>query len=108
MPTEREGITAALSEYEAQYLPLSDGDIQAEMLKWKVHTPGYRAGERILKDRETERDPTRKVIADLAARVENIERTATTNEFKKWSTWIAIAALLVSLVTLAAMIALSS
>ncbi len=101
MPTQREEIAADLAKHRAEYLPLSDDDLRAEMLKWKIHTPQYRAGEQILKERDTERDPTRKVISDLATRVENIERTATKHEFKTWSFWIALLGVLLAALAIA-------
>ncbi len=97
MPTQREQLSAELAKYTAEYSSLPDDDIRAEMLKWNIHTPGYRAGEKIL----AERDPTRKVIADLANRVENIERTATKHEFKTWAFWVAVGALLLSAAAIA-------
>lgn len=104
MPTERERIAAELAQYEAEYVQLSDDDIRAEMLKWKIHTPGYRAGEKILKERESERDPTRKTIADLASRVANIEKSSLKHEFKTCSFWMALMALLLTAAMLAVML----
>lgn len=100
MPTEREQIANELTKYTSEYLQLSDDDIRAEMLKWKIHTPGYRAGERIL----AERDPTRKVIADLASRVANIETASTKPETKTWAFWLALVAILLAAATLSAML----
>jgi cytoskeletal protein RodZ len=96
MTTERERIAAELAKYTAEYLPLSDDEIRAEMLKWKEHTPGYRAGEQILKERDNERDPTRKLIADLASRVANIEQHSSKREFKTWAFWISIVSTLIA------------
>ena len=102
MPT-REDIARQLAKFEAEYLPLSDDEIRAEMLKWNVHTPGYRAGEKILNERDKERDPTRKTIVDLASRVANIEKSSLKHEFKTWAFWMALTALLLT----AAMLAVS-
>jgi len=104
MPTQREQLAAQLAEYTAEYLPLSDDDIRAEMLKWNVHTPGYRAGEKILMDRANERDPTRKTITDLASRVANIEQSTAKHEFKTWAFWMSLSALLLAAAMLAVML----
>ncbi|MCX7427926.1 MAG: hypothetical protein NTW96_20150 [Planctomycetia bacterium] len=104
MPT-REDIAKQLADFEAEYLPLSDDEIRAEMLKWNVHTPGYRAGEKILNERDKERDPTRRTIADLASRVANIERSSLKHEFKTWAFWIALLALFLTAARFAVSIA---
>ena len=104
MQTERQQLTGELAKHEAEFSGLSDDEIRGEMLKWKQFTPQWQAGDAILKKRERERDPTRTILSNLASRVENIERTATRSEFKTWSLWIAISALLLSAAMLALMI----
>lgn len=100
MPTEREQLAGELANFRSEYLPLSDDDIRAEMLKWNIHTPGYRAGEKIL----AERDPTPKAISELASRVANIEKHSLKHEFKTWAFWMALAALILTAAMLSLML----
>lgn len=84
--------TDEIKKYKAEYADLTDDEIRGKMSEFNPSAPQYIAGDIILK----ERDPTRKAIANLAVRVENIERTATKHEFKTWAFWMALLGLLLA------------
>ena len=98
--TQREEIKAKIANYKDEFQDLSDDDLIAERLKWKELTIQYQAADEILKKREKDRDPTGKILKDLAVRVESIEQSATQHEFKTWAFWISIIAVIVSIFSL--------
>ena len=82
----RPNPTDEIIKYTAEYATLTDDEIRGKMSDFNSSAPQYIAGDKILK----QRDPIRKHIADLANRVETIERTATKHESKTWAFWIAL------------------
>ncbi len=98
--TMRDDLLKQLAELEAEFGTLSDDELRAERLKWKELTPQYQAADKILKSREKERDPTGKILSDLATRVANIEKRATEHESRTWAFWISIAAAIIAFLSL--------
>ena len=77
---------------------------RADMSGWKPHTPGHIAGEMVLQQRATERDPTRPLLTTLNERVSTIdgrlasvEQVATRSEFRTFGFWFGIIAILIAL-----------
>jgi hypothetical protein len=98
-----------LAQYQAEYELLSDDEVRARMLEWKQLTPQWQAGDKVLRNRERDRDPTPKLLDDLSKRVTTIEKRASQSELMSLTTWIAILALLVAAGSLlVAILALSS
>ena len=87
-----------------EYSAMSDDDIRAEIIQWKPETIERHVGNRIIAEREKERDPTKTILADLASRIINIEQTATRHELKTWAFWMSLVALLLAAAMLSVML----
>jgi len=95
---------AKTEEKIREYQKMSDAEIRFEMAQWKKYAPGWIAGEIVLEERIKEEQKKNNVSKEILTRAElmdaklaTLENVAQRSEFKTWSLWIAIIAILIGL-----------
>jgi len=90
-----------------EYASKSDAEIRAAMARWKQHAPGWIAGDLVLQQRARDNDPAKPLLKSLddqvtkiAGRLAVMEGNAKKPDYKTWTFWLAVFAIIIALFSL--------